>query len=187
MPSLQASSGWHTTPLSDLLAYRFAHRLPVPAPYASPLHAAVLGNRGIGRRSPTAVAKRLARKARKSGHAARHEDISTAVSATNGSKTKAVPDASQRNTPLADGAKKNSKAVVEAGTSLGPVGSKDELVAAIRKHFNAMPAEESVVLARILYRVSTRGEFIGLYYAMPRRCRTNSGSCAVSTNVRYQG
>ncbi|KAF2226185.1 hypothetical protein BDZ85DRAFT_232546 [Elsinoe ampelina] len=51
---------WDKEDIEVLQRYRFQHRLALPAPYTNTFHRAVLENKGLGRHSPTAIAKHRA-------------------------------------------------------------------------------------------------------------------------------
>ncbi|PNS16316.1 hypothetical protein CAC42_6423 [Sphaceloma murrayae] len=96
---------WATEDLSVLNSYRRKYSLPQQAPYTNSLHQAIFSY-GIGRQSPTAVARQI--KARKN-------------------QTKYT-------------------------------GSKRDLATAVRKHFNAMPADQTTVAASFINRVHETGK-----------------------------
>ncbi|KAL1956129.1 hypothetical protein VTO42DRAFT_7648 [Malbranchea cinnamomea] len=142
---------WSTMPLSVLHDYRHAYNLPCPSAYSSQINSILL-TQGIGLRSPTAIAARRAQLASSSRLTNAHpravrsaaDATSTRPSAT-GSLPLAQTQVSRAHLPT-------DHAALHRIQGQGRV-TKDQLAAAVRKHFNSVAISEQDVIARFLYKV----------------------------------
>ncbi|EEP77565.1 predicted protein [Uncinocarpus reesii 1704] len=117
---------WSTMPLSVLHQYRYVHNLPCPSAFSSQINSILL-SRGIGLRSPTAIAARNAQRA-----------------------ANRTPQSSSSSSKRA----KEATSGTQDGVGLHPVSqarvSKDHLASAVRKHFNNTAISEQDAIARSL-------------------------------------
>ncbi|WEW59589.1 hypothetical protein PRK78_005063 [Emydomyces testavorans] len=135
---------WPSMPLSVLHQYRYVHNLPCPSAFSSPINSILL-SRGIGLRSPTAIALRNAQRA---------------ASKIPADKPKRSPATTTTSSSSALAAKKPQglhKSEAHRKPTAGPAHgrvSKEHLASAVRKHFNNTAISEQDAIARFVYTVS---------------------------------
>ncbi|EER22879.1 hypothetical protein D8B26_004449 [Coccidioides posadasii str. Silveira] len=127
---------WSSMPLSVLHQYRYVHKLQCPSAFSSRINPILL-SRGIGYRSPTAIAMRNAQK----------------VAKKNGDKGKNFQPSSSKNPKDFKSTTGEGLQRSRIGTAYGRV-SKEHLASAVRKHFNNTAISEQDAIAKFVYKVS---------------------------------
>ncbi|KAL2848789.1 hypothetical protein BJY01DRAFT_152028 [Aspergillus pseudoustus] len=142
---------WSDMPLEFLHSYRHAYKLTTPSAYSNE-YAHNLLSRGIGLRSPTAIA---AQRAQLSKHDSHQTNSSSRPSLhhTNGHNGTGIGDRhiSSKETSSHDG-----KDILHQIIGQDRV-SKNQLATAVRKHFNSAGLVEQEAIARFLYKVREEG------------------------------
>ncbi|KAI2078725.1 hypothetical protein LOZ36_006806, partial [Ophidiomyces ophidiicola] len=149
-------------PLTVLHQYRYVHNLPCPSSFSSYMNSVLL-SRGIGLRSPTAIAHRRA--ARRRPTAAVHKNNNnnnnnpsppSSSAAKVSKRSKAAVSAPPAPTPVAVAATAaGAGAGAESASACRAQGrvSKEQLAASVRKHFNNTAISEQDAIARFVYKV----------------------------------
>ncbi|KKK14534.1 hypothetical protein P175DRAFT_0301442 [Aspergillus ochraceoroseus IBT 24754] len=162
-PAAQAESAdslpritWSEMPLEFLHSYRHAYKLTSPSAFSSE-YAHNLLSRGIGLRSPTAIAAQRA-------HLSKQEPSQK----TNGSSSSAQRHSLNHKTNTPNGisgsthARSKKSSVMNGKPALNHIIGQDrvgkkELATAVRKHFNSAGLMEQEAIARFLYKVREEG------------------------------
>ena len=141
-------------PLSMLHSYRHSYKLSCPSAYPSE-YSQLLLSKGIGLRSPTAIAAQRA-------HQAKQDPVTNGLNASDNAA--ATP---KNASPVPNGTA-SSKGSTNAQRTLDGKGalhriiaqdrvSKKQLATAARKHFNSAALAEQEAIARFLYKVREEG------------------------------
>ncbi|KAL2808791.1 hypothetical protein BJX63DRAFT_16578 [Aspergillus granulosus] len=142
---------WSDMPLEFLHSYRHAYKLTTPSAYSSE-YAHNLLSRGIGLRSPTAIASQHAQLSKHDSHQT-NGSSRTSLRHTNGRNSISSGDRHNRS--------KNSSSHDGKDALHHIVGqdrvSKNQLATAVRKHFNSAGLVEQEAIARFLYKVREEG------------------------------
>lgn len=135
-------------PLEVLHSYRHAHKLSTPSAFSNDYSHLLLSS-GVGLRSPTSLAARRSQIQR--SHQAREVNGSLAEKASANPVSGKAPPTDHSGPPyLVDD--KSLHQVVGQGRV-----SKNQLVQAVRKHFNDAGLGEQEAIARFLYKVREEG------------------------------
>ncbi|PWY66052.1 hypothetical protein BO94DRAFT_335122 [Aspergillus sclerotioniger CBS 115572] len=149
---------WSEMPLDLLHSYRHAYKLSTPSAFSSEYAHLLLG-RGIGLRSPTAIAAQRA-------HQSRQDQM------TNGSQSSASTSrkALHNHSSAPNGVSTNHKDrrphkgpdTIDGKSALHHIIGQDrvcknQLAVTVRKHFNSAGLAEQEAIARFLYKVREEG------------------------------
>ncbi|KAL4933569.1 histone deacetylase complex subunit SAP30 Sin3-binding domain-containing protein [Aspergillus undulatus] len=138
---------WSDMPLDFLHSYRHAYKLSCPSAHSSEYSHNLL-SRGIGLRSPTAIAAQRA-------HSSNNGSQQTNGSAThNRSRPNGVSKSSHN--PSSRFSTLDGKDALHHIVGQDRVG-KHQLATAVRKHFNSAGLVEQEAIARFLYKVREEG------------------------------
>ncbi|PYH91665.1 hypothetical protein BO71DRAFT_43347 [Aspergillus ellipticus CBS 707.79] len=149
---------WSEMPLELLHSYRHGYKLSTPSAYSSE-YSHLLLSRGVGLRSPTAIAAQRANMSRQ-GQTTNGSQTSASTSrktlhgnssAPNGVSTKHKDRHTSRGTKTIDG-----KAALHHIIGQDRV-NKNQLAVTVRKHFNSAGLAEQEAIARFLYKVREEG------------------------------
>ncbi|KAL4918163.1 hypothetical protein BDW62DRAFT_181958 [Aspergillus aurantiobrunneus] len=141
---------WSDMPLEFLHSYRHAYKLTCPSAHSSEYSHNLL-SRGIGLRSPTAIAAQRA-------HSSNHGTQQTNGSSRNLHHNRSRPNGGSRsphNSSKKPGAL-DGKDILNHIVGQDRVG-KPQLATAVRKHFNSAGLVEQEAIARFLYKVREEG------------------------------
>lgn len=133
-------------PLEFLHSYRHAYKLPCPSAHSTE-YAHNLLSRGIGLRSPTAIA---AQRAHGSNHGSHQMNGSSRGQHHNRSGGSSPRNPSRKPSSL------DGKGALNHIIGQDRVG-KNQLATAVRKHFNSAGLVEQEAIARFLYKVREEG------------------------------
>ncbi|KAI2248766.1 hypothetical protein LOZ03_006594, partial [Ophidiomyces ophidiicola] len=148
-------------PLTVLHQYRYVHNLPCPSSFSSYMNSVLL-SRGIGLRSPTAIAHRRAARRRPTAAVHKNNNNNPSPPASSAAKvskrSKAAVSAPPAPTPVAvaaTAAGAGAGAGAESASACRAQGrvSKEQLAASVRKHFNNTAISEQDAIARFVYKV----------------------------------
>ncbi|KAL3457473.1 hypothetical protein BJX64DRAFT_16841 [Aspergillus heterothallicus] len=142
---------WADMPLEFLHSYRHAYKLTTPSAYSSE-YAHNLLSRGIGLRSPTAIA---AQRAQLSKHDSQQTNGASRNSLhhTNGRNGTSSGDRHNRSKGSSSHDGKDALHHIVGQDRV----SKNQLATAVRKHFNSAGLVEQEAIARFLYKVREEG------------------------------
>ncbi|KAL4789219.1 hypothetical protein BDV19DRAFT_33710 [Aspergillus venezuelensis] len=136
---------WSDMPLDFLHSYRHAYKLNCPSAHSTEYSHNLL-SRGIGLRSPTAIAAQRA-------HSSHQTNGS---SSSNHNRSRANDVAKSSHNPSSRYSALNGKDALHHIVGQDRVG-KNQLATAVRKHFNSAGLVEQEVIARFLYKVREEG------------------------------
>ncbi|KAL4937683.1 hypothetical protein BDV06DRAFT_68098 [Aspergillus oleicola] len=140
---------WSDMPLDFLHSYRHAYKLNCPSAHSSEYSHNLL-SRGIGLRSPTAIA---AQRAHSSSHGSGSHQTNGS-STHNRGRANGVAKSSHNHTPRFSAL--DGKDTLRHIVGQDRVG-KNQLATAVRKHFNSAGLVEQEAIARFLYKVREEG------------------------------
>ncbi|PKY01414.1 hypothetical protein P168DRAFT_329380 [Aspergillus campestris IBT 28561] len=142
---------WNEMPLSMLHSYRHSYKLSCPSAYPSE-YSQLLLSKGIGLRSPTAIAAQRA-------HQAKQDPQTNGV---NGADNAGVAPKNAPNGIASSRDPTHGQRTVDGKSALHRIiaqdrVSKKQLATAARKHFNNAALAEQEAIARFLYKVREEG------------------------------
>lgn len=161
-------------PLDILHAYRHAYKLPVSSAFCRE-YSQILLSSGVGLRSPTALAARLAQQSQQrqtngAGHGSTRAVEGKGTTSANGISSRTLtpslpalstmsPSVASRHLPAVDGsALATDKGTPQLSRIIGQGRvSKNQLAMAVRRHFNSAGLVEQEAIARFLYKVREEG------------------------------
>ncbi|PLN75962.1 hypothetical protein BDW42DRAFT_179649 [Aspergillus taichungensis] len=153
---------WNEMPLSMLHSYRHSYKLSCPSAYPSE-YSQLLLSKGIGLRSPTAIAAQRAHQAKQDPHTngVNGADSSAAApknTAPNGIAGSSSSSSSNSGEPTHTHGQRtlDGKSALHRIIAQDRV-SKKQLATAARKHFNNAALAEQEAIARFLYKVREEG------------------------------
>ncbi|PLB39553.1 histone deacetylase complex subunit SAP30 Sin3-binding domain-containing protein [Aspergillus candidus] len=143
---------WNEMPLSMLHSYRHSYKLSCPSAYPSE-YSQLLLSKGIGLRSPTAIAAQRAHQAKQDSQTNGVNGVDNAGAAPKNGPNGIV--ASSRD-PTHGQRTVDGKSALHRIIAQDRV-SKKQLATAARKHFNNAALAEQEAIARFLYKVREEG------------------------------
>lgn len=141
-------------PLSMLHSYRHSYKLSCPSAYPSE-YSQLLLSKGIGLRSPTAIAAQRA-------HQAKHDPQTNGVNGVDSSAVAPKNTAPNGIASSREPTHTHGQRTVDGKSALHRIiaqdrVSKKQLATAARKHFNNAALAEQEAIARFLYKVREEG------------------------------